>query len=57
MAGVQALTDPAIARAVFPRMKRNGAIPRFYQLVLRIRTMDSMPIDISYLLHRSLSGQ
>jgi hypothetical protein len=57
MAGVQAFTDPAIAHAVFSKMKHDGSIPRFYQLVLRIRTMDSMPVDISYVLHRSLGSQ
>jgi len=30
-------------------------MPRFYQMVLRIESMDSMPIEVSYILHRELS--
>jgi hypothetical protein len=30
-------------------------LPRFYQMVLRVESMDSMPIQISYILHHELS--
>jgi hypothetical protein len=30
-------------------------MPRFYQLVLRVQSMDSMPIEISYMFHRDLT--
>lgn len=56
MAAVRALTDPTLARALVSKLKTSsGKIPRFYQLVLRVRSMDNMPIEISYVFHRDLS--
>jgi hypothetical protein len=56
LAAVRALTDPTLARALVSKLKtRDGALPRFYQVVLKVRSMDSMPIEISYLYHRDLS--
>jgi hypothetical protein len=56
MGAVRALTDPTLARMVVSKLKsQTGAVPRFYQLVLRVESMDSMPIQISYILHRELS--
>jgi hypothetical protein len=56
LGAVRALTDPTLARMVVSKLKsQNGALPRFYQMVLRIESMDSMPIEISYILHRELS--
>src|SRR5580704_1176708 len=50
---VRALTDPTLARMVVAKLKaQNGTVPRFYQMVLRVESMDSMPIEISYILHR-----
>jgi hypothetical protein len=58
LAAVRALTDPELARALVAKLKTpDGRLPRFYQVVLRVRSMDSMPIEISYLYHRDLSGQ
>jgi len=37
------------------KMKRpDGSIPRYYQVVLKVRSMDTMPIEVSYVLHREL---
>ena len=33
------------------------AVPGDYQVVLKVRSMDSMPIEISYMYHRDLSAQ
>lgn len=56
LAAVRALTDPTVARAMAAKLKRaDGSVPRFYQMVLRVQSMDSMPIEISYMLHRDLS--
>jgi hypothetical protein len=56
LAAVRALTDPTLARALVSKLKtHDGALPRFYQVVLKVRSMDSMPIEISYLYHRGLS--
>jgi hypothetical protein len=57
MAAVQALTDPALAGRLVARMKTpSGGLPRYYQLVLKVKSMDDMPVDISYMFHRDLSG-
>lgn len=56
VAAVRALTDPILARALVLKLKSpDGSVPRFYQVVLRVRSMDSMPIEISYLFHRDLT--
>jgi hypothetical protein len=53
---VRALTDPTLARMVVAKLKaQNGTVPRFFQIVLRVESMDSMPIEVSYILHRELS--
>lgn len=55
MAAVQALTDPALARTLVKKMKSaNGGVPHYYQLVLKVKSMDSMPVDISYVFHREI---
>ena len=57
LAAVQALTDPVLARTLVAKMKTStGGVPRYYQLVLQVKSMDDMPVDISYLFHRELSG-
>jgi len=54
---VQAFTDPAFARMLVSKMKKtDGKLPRYYQVVLKIRSMDDMPIDNSYVIHRELTA-
>ena len=56
VAAVRALTDPTLARALVTKLKSpDGSVPRFFQVVLRVQSMDSMPIEISYLFHRDLT--
>jgi hypothetical protein len=56
LAAVRALTDPTLARALIAKLKApDGSVPRFYQVVLRVQSMDSMPIEISYMFHRDLT--
>jgi hypothetical protein len=53
---VQAFTDANFARILVNKMKLpGGGLPHFYQLVLKVRSMDDMPIDFNYVLHRDLS--
>jgi hypothetical protein len=55
MGTVQALTDPDLAKQLVSSLKApNGSLPRFYQVVLKVKAMDDTPIDISYLFHREL---
>jgi hypothetical protein len=56
LAAVRALTDPTLARVLVSKLKTpDGSLPRFYQMVLRVHSMDSMPIEISYMFHRDLA--
>jgi hypothetical protein len=55
MAAVQAVTDPALARTLVSKLRDSaGALPRYYQIVLRVKSMDDMPVEISYMFHRQL---
>ncbi len=56
MAGAQALTDPSVAKMLVSKMRNpDGAIPRYFQVVLRVRSMDGVPTEISYMFHRELT--
>jgi hypothetical protein len=56
MAGAQALTDPAVAKMLVARMRTpSGALPRYFQVVLKVRSMDGVPTEISYMFHRELT--
>jgi hypothetical protein len=55
---VQAFTDAMFAKTLVSRMKKaDGSLPRYYQVVLKVRSMDTMPIEVSYVLHRELQVQ
>jgi hypothetical protein len=57
MAAVKVFTDPMLARSLVTSLKiPSGTMPRYYQAVLRVRSMDEMPVEISTLLHRELSA-
>ncbi len=54
---VQAFTDAAFAKTLVSKLKKpDGSLPRYYQVVLKVRSMDAMPIEVSYVAHRELSG-
>jgi hypothetical protein len=54
---VQAFTDPKFARTLVAKLKLpNGELPRYYQVVLRVRSMDDMPIDWTYVVHREIAA-
>ena len=57
MGGVQAFTSAHLAQMLVSKMKtRSGGIPRYFQVVLQVKSMDNVPVDISYMLHRELSA-
>lgn len=57
MAAVKVFTDPMLAHALITSLKiPSGIMPRYYQAVLRVKSMDEMPVDISTVLHRELSA-
>jgi hypothetical protein len=44
-----------LARTFVAKMKNSrGGLPRYYQVVLKVKSMDDMPVEISYVLHREL---
>lgn len=56
MGAVQAMTDPDLAAQIVARLKRNGGVlPRYYQVVLKVKAMDETPVDIIYVAHRALT--
>jgi hypothetical protein len=56
MGAVQAMTDPDLAKQLVARLKKSdGTLPRYYQVVLRVKAMDETPVDISYVAHRELT--
>ena len=56
MAAVQAFTDPTLARTLVSKLTTPAGFPRYYQVVLKVKSMDNMPIEISYMFHRDLSS-
>jgi hypothetical protein len=56
MAAVQAFTDPTLARTLVSKLTTSTGFPRYYQVVLKVRSMDNMPIEISYMFYRDLSS-
>jgi hypothetical protein len=55
MAGAQALTDPSVAKMLVSKLRKpDGSIPRYFQVVLRVRSMDGVPTEITYMFHREL---
>lgn len=55
MGGVQAFINPVLARTLVARLKAaNGRMPAYFQLVLNVKSMDQVPVEVSYLMHREL---
>jgi hypothetical protein len=55
MAAVRSFTDSNLGKTLASHLRRGGKLPHFYQVVLRVHSMDEMPVEISYVLHRDLS--
>jgi hypothetical protein len=56
-AGVEAFTDPSLARSIVARMRKpDGKLPRYYQILLAVKSMDDTPIEITYFMHKELAG-
>lgn len=55
MAGAQAITDPQVAKTLVSKLRKpDGSLPRYFQVVLRVRSMDGVPTEITYMFHREL---
>ncbi len=56
LAAVQAFSDPEAARILLSKLRNHsGTIPRYFQLLLRVRYQDGVATDLEYVLHRELS--
>ena len=53
---VRTFTDPPWARVLVSRLQ-NGSnkMPRYYQAVLKVRSMEGTPVDVSYVMHREIN--
>ena len=57
IAGVQAVTDPTLARSLVNKLRGpSGKMPRYYQVVLNVVSKDNFPVEINYMFHRELSA-
>jgi hypothetical protein len=53
---VQAFTNPSLAKTLVAKLRTPaGSIPHYFQVVLSVKSMDDVPVDISYVFHRTLS--
>ena len=53
---VQAYTDIGLAKTLVAKLTMtSNQIPRYYQIVMKVKFMDGIPTDVSYVLHRDLS--
>lgn len=56
MGSVQAFTNPALAQMLVSKMKSPlGKMPKYFQVVLKVRSMDDVPLETSYMYHRELA--
>jgi hypothetical protein len=56
VAAVQWFTDPALAKLLVAKLKEasGGQMPRYYQVVLRVKFRDDVPTETTYVLSREL---
>lgn len=57
IAAVQAFTDPNYAHMLVSKLKQaaGGELPRYYQIVLKVKFKDNVPTETSYMLSRVLN--
>jgi hypothetical protein len=52
---VEFFTAPSFARQLVAKLRKSDrSLPRFFQVVLKIRYRDTVPTEISYVMHREL---
>ena len=56
IAAAKAFTDPSFVRDMVDRLKQasGGTMPRYYQILLKVKFKDGEPIEISYVLAKQL---
>lgn len=54
---IQAFTDADLARSIVNCIRtKSGLIPRYYQIVLRVRFWDGLATKVTYVTHRAISN-
>ena len=57
MGGVRAFTDSAFAKTLLSKIKpASKSVPAYYQIVIKVRSMNDMPLDYTYVMHREISA-
>ena len=52
------LVRDVLAGIIAGKLRRpNGELPRFYQIVLKVKYKDAVPTEVSYVLHRELRAE
>jgi hypothetical protein len=55
LGAVQWFTDATYARVLIQRMRKaSGELPRYYQMVLKVKFKDGVPTETSFILHHEL---
>lgn len=55
LAAVEWFTQPHLAEILVSKLRKpNGEIPRYFQIVLDVTYKDSVPTEVSYVMHREL---
>ena len=56
VAAVKSFTDPGFVRALVSELKRaqGGQMPRFYQVLLKVKFTAEVPTEITYVLAREI---
>jgi hypothetical protein len=58
LAAVEWFTDPMYARTLISRLRdKSGQIPRYYQVVLRVKFKDGVPTSTGYVLHHEVIAE
>ncbi len=58
LAAVQWFTNPDLARVLAGKLRKaDGTLPRFYQIVLKVKYKDAVPTEVTYVLHRELRAE
>lgn len=56
VAAVKAFTDPVVVRSIVSELKQScgGRVPRYYQVLLKVKFKEQVPTEITYVLGREL---
>jgi hypothetical protein len=56
VAAVRWFTDPSFARILVPKLEQaaGGKMPRYYQVLLKVKVKDNVPTEMTYVLSKVL---